>query len=381
VFLLSRILILANDNSTIYNFRRELLARLISEEYEVIISVPKHERNIEFEKIGCKIDEICLDRSGKNPLKEFALMRSYKKQIERINPDLVLTYTAKPNIYGSLVCQKLKVPYINNITGLGSTFQSDNLIKKIMLLLQRRAYQKSNCVFFQNSSNKKYFEEMNVTSSNNELLPGSGVNLELHKFESYPKRDEVFKFILVSRIRKDKGFDELFEAIKLLNQNYKNLEFHLVGWYEDESYKEIIEEMEKESTLVYHGNQPQEKVHELISNSHCLIHPSHHEGMANVLLEAAAAGRPCIASNIPGCREAINDGITGYLFDVKNSFSLSKAIIRFISLNHEEGARMGMMGRQKMENEFDRQIVINLYMNKIKKILSKTTEENINGAI
>lgn len=377
---MNRILILANDNSTIYNFRRELLSSLISKNYEVIISVPKHSRNIEFEKIGCKIDEININRTGKNPLKEMALMQSYKKQIRRINPNLVLTFTAKPNIYGSLACQKLKIPYINNITGLGSNFQSENLIKKIMLLLQKKAYKKSECVFFQNTSNKKYFEDLNLVGKKTSLLPGSGVNLELHKFEKYPQDNLVVRFIFVSRIRKDKGIEELFNALKSLLKTYQNIELHIVGWYEDENYKEIINEMENEYPVIYHGNQSQEKVHELIANSHCLVHPSYHEGMANVLLEAAAAGRPCIASNIPGCKEAINDGITGFLFEVKSSDSLSKAMIMFIKLKQEEKVRMGLLGRKKIESEFDRKLVINSYLEKIEKIFSLREEGN-NGIL
>lgn len=366
---MSRILILANDNSTIYNFRRELLYRLINEKDEVIISLPKHERNIEFERIGCKIDEIILSRSGTNPIKELILLKSYKKQIKRINPDIVLTYTAKPNIYGSLACKKLSVPYINNVTGLGSNFQSKNIIKKIMLLLQRISYTKSQCIFFQNISNKQCFEEQKIVVSNTSLLPGSGVNLELHKYESYPKENDITRFILVSRVRKDKGFDELFEAMKLVFKDYKKVEFHIVGWYEDDTYKKKIREMTDNYPVVYHGKKSQEEVHQLISNCHCLIHPSHHEGMANVLLEAASAGRPCMASNISGCKEAIDGGITGFLFEVRDSISLAKTIIKFINLEQEERTVMGIHGRNKMEKEFDRNIVINAYVEKIRKIV------------
>jgi glycosyltransferase involved in cell wall biosynthesis len=364
-----RILILANENSTIYNFRRELLHRLVAEKYEVIISLPQHERNIEFEKIGCKIDEIKLSRSGTNPLKELALLYSYKKQIKRIKPDVVLTYTAKPNIYGSLACQKLHIPYINNVTGLGSMFQSENIIKKIMLVLQKKAYKKSSCVFFQNESNQKYFIEKNIVGKNNSLLPGSGVNLNLHIFEEYPKDDGKIKFILVSRVRKDKGFDEMFEAIRKLSVLYQNIEFHIVGWYEDDKYKKKIDEMVENYPVVYHGSLTQEQVHELIKECHCLIHPSYHEGMANVLLEAASTGRPVLASNIPGCRETFDEGVTGYGFKVKDVNSLVCNVIKFINLSYEQKKEMGIAGRKKMGTEFDRQIVINYYLEEIKKIV------------
>jgi glycosyltransferase involved in cell wall biosynthesis len=364
-----RILILANENSTIYNFRRELLYRLVTEKHEVVISLPHHERNIELKKIGCKIDEIELSRSGINPLKELALLYSYKKQIKRINPDVVLTYTAKPNIYGSLACHKLNIPYLNNVTGLGSMFQTENIIKKIMLALQKMAYKNSSCVFFQNESNQRYFIEKNIVGKNNRLLPGSGVNLNLHKFEDYPKDDGKIRFILVSRVRKDKGFDEMFEAIRKLSVQYKNIEFHMVGWYEDDNYKGKVDEMVKNYPVTYHGSQTQEQVHELIKECHCLIHPSYHEGMANVLLEAASSGRPVMASNIPGCRETFDEGVSGYGFEVKNAAALVNAIEKFIKLPYEDKKQMGIASRAKVEREFDRQIVIERYMEEINKLM------------
>jgi glycosyltransferase involved in cell wall biosynthesis len=364
-----RILILANENSTIYNFRRELLHRLVTEKHEVVISLPHHERNIELVKIGCRIDEIELSRSGTNPLKELALLYSYKKQIKRINPDVVLTYTAKPNIYGSLACQKLHIPYINNVTGLGSMFQSENIIKKIMLVLQKKAYKKSSCVFFQNESNQKYFIENNIVGKNNRLLPGSGVNLNLHKFEEYPEDDRKIRFALVSRVRKDKGFDEMFEAIRKLSVQYKYIEFHIVGWYEDDNYKKKVDEMVENYPVIYHGSQTQEQVHELIKKCHCLIHPSYHEGMANVLLEAASTGRPVLASNIPGCRETFDEGVTGYGFEVKDTAELVNTIEKFIKLPYEDKKQMGIAGRAKVEREFDRQVVVDSYIEEINKLL------------
>lgn len=366
---MSKIMILANDNNTIYYFRRELLARLISENHEVIVSVPKHMRNLEFEKMGCKIDEINLSKWGTNPFKELALIYSYKNQIKRIKPDIVLTYTIKPNIYGSLVCQMLNIPYINNITGLGSAFWSKKFIRKIMLLLQKKAYKKSKCVFFQNNANKKYFENMKIVGLNTVLLPGSGVNLEIHRFEPYPRSNEKLRFIFISRVRKDKGFDEFFKAVEAVYEKTKKVEFHIIGRYDDDSYKNKMLEMCNDFPVIYYGYQPQNKVHELISNCHCLIHPSYHEGMANVLLEAAATGRPCLASDIPGCREAINDGETGFLFEVQSAEALAGAIMKFIEIDYDKKVDMGLKARKKMENEFDRNFVINKYMNEIDKVL------------
>lgn len=362
-----KILILANDNSTIINFRRELLHRLIDEKYQVIISVPRHSRNNEFVKIGCQIEETDVNRFGTNPFREIKIIIRYIKLIRKVQPNVVLTYTAKPNIYGSLACQKCKVPYLNNVTGLGSNFQNKNLIKKIMLFLQKRAYRKSECVFFQNPGNKRYFEEKKIVGTNTVLLPGSGVNLEIHNLEPWPN-ERVIRFIIVSRLRKDKGFDELFEAIREVNSQKLNVEFHIVGWFEEDEYRDPLATMQKDYPVFYHGDQTQEKVHELIASCHCLIHPSWHEGMANVILEGAATGRPCLASNIHGCKEAIENGITGFLFDVKSSKSLAAAIYKFLALPQQKKMEMGLAGRKKMEAEFDREFVVNAYLKQIMKI-------------
>jgi galacturonosyltransferase len=365
-----KVLILVNDNSTIYNFRRELLARLVTDHYKVFISVPSHPRNSEFVKMGCEVVETGINRFGTNLFEEISVIWKYIQLIRKVKPDVVLTYTAKPNIYGSLACQVCKVPYINNVTGLGSNFQTENRIKKIMLLLQKRAYRKSACVFFQNPGNKKYFEEKKIVGTNTALLPGSGVNLELHQPEPWPEGNTI-RFIVVSRLRKDKGFDELFKAIPEVCKQYSNVEFHIVGWFEEEEYRKPLESMQKNFPVIYHGDQPQEKVHELMASCHCLIHPSWHEGMANVLLEGAAAARPCMASNIHGCKEAIDEGITGFLFEVKNNASLAKAILKFMALPQAKKKEMGQEGRKKMELEFDRNFVVNTYIRQIEKICIK----------
>lgn len=365
---MTRVLILANDNSTIYNFRRELLRRLIHDEYEVIISVPADDRNEVLESMGCLIEEIKLNRAGINPLQEVIVLGDYIRSIRKWQPDVVLTYTAKPNIYGSLACQFCGVPYINNVTGLGSTFQRDGFLKKVLLLLQKTAYRKSQRVFFQNASNKSYFERLGIVGDNGVLLPGSGVNLSLHKCEPYPEDCGTVRFITVSRVRKDKGFDELFDAITEVAVQRPNVEFHVVGWFEDDEYREKLDEMQRDYPVTYHGSKSQEEVHGLMARSHCLLHPSHHEGMSNVILEASATGRPCLASNIPGCKEAISDNETGLLFEVQNGESLKEAILHFLALPYERQARMGRLAREKMEKEYDRQMVVRAYLDEIKRI-------------
>lgn len=270
---MSKILILANDYTTVYNFRRELIGRLISENDEVIISLPDDKRNTAFTDMGCKLEIINMTRSGTNPLKEVKLIFDYKKIIKRVMPDIILTYTAKPNIYGSIAAGMCKIPYINNVTGLGITFQSENIVKKIMLFMQKYAYKSSGCVFFQNSANLNYFKEKNIVDSKARLLPGSGVNLKLHSYVPYPDDGDKVKFVFVSRVRRDKGFDELFDAVKRLSDSHDNIEFHIVGWFEDEEYRIKIDRMQKNYPCIYHGSLEQSEVHRVVSECHCLIHP------------------------------------------------------------------------------------------------------------
>ncbi len=363
------VLIFTNTESSIYNFRRELVQRLIAEKNKVVIALTVEDKSNYLIKLGCDVVNIKVERHGTNPATDFVLLINYIKLIKRIQPDIVLTYTIKPNIYGSIASRFCRTPHINNVTGLGTAFHKKGGLRYLLLWMQKMAYKKSSCVFFQNSVNMKFFKQKRIVNQKNRLLPGSGVNLTIHKFEKYPELISPVRFITIARIRKDKGFHELFSAIKEIHQKNNNVEFHVIGSPEDKSCEKTIINMNAKNEIIYHGFKMQEEVHDLIASCHCTILPSYHEGMANVLLESAAAGRPCLASNIPGCRDAIIDEITGYLFHVKDANSLTRAIQRFIELPHPEKEKMGIAGRKKMEEEFDRNLVINAYLEEIKKTL------------
>lgn len=361
---MSRILILANDFTTIYHFRTELVKRLLKDGYEVVLSLPDDDRNSFFEQLGCRLVVTPISRFGTNPLQDLKTYGFYKLLIKREKPDAVLTFTAKPNIYGSLACRKTDTKCICNVTGLGSNFQSENIVKKIMLALQKLSYKTSQTVFFQNPQNMEYFNSKGIAVGNAKLLPGSGVNLTESIFEENII-NSVPKFVTVARIRRDKGYDELFEAIKRIRNEGVNAEFHVLGWYEDDSYKQITEEMQEKYAVKVHGSVPHEQVHGILSQCNFLIHPSYHEGMSNVILEGAATGLVCLASDINGCKEAIEDGRTGFLFNVRDADSLYKAIMKAISLNQDEITEMSRLSREKMEREFDREIVIEKYLKEI----------------
>ena len=371
----TKLLMIVNDETTIYNFRREILRAFYNQGYEVTLCLPVGEHSEEIKECGCKVVNIDVSRHGTNPLQDLKFLCACRRMIKQYTPDLVLTYTVKPNVYGSLACQIERVPYINNVTGLGTILQSNSPLARFMLLLQRVAYRKSSCVFFQNEANYKTMLEKGVVKKNTtvEILPGSGVNLDLHSYEDPRKDDGIVRFIIVSRIREDKGYNEFFKAAKLIKKKHKNVEFHVVGWYEEEKYKKWIDELAKRGIITYHGKLVQEEVHKLIATSDCMVLPTYHEGMANVLLEAAATGRPIIATKIPGCQEAFEEGITGYSCEVKSVGSLALAMEKMIETPYLERVEMGRKGRIKMELEFDRNFVAQRYINQIERI--------VNGAV
>ncbi len=363
---MNKILMVGNTDFSIYIYRKELVKRLIDEGYEVYISAPKGNYVTDLETIGCKFINTNLSTHGLNPIKEIAVLIQYFFIIQKIKPTTVLTYTIKPNVYAGFICRITRTPYIVNITGLGTSIENGGFLQKIALSLLKIGTKKANKIFFQNKENLEFIIENGIGIGKQRLIPGSGVNLVEHKYEKYPKENIPLQFLFIGRIIKSKGVEELFELISYLEKNHeKNFHFHICGAM-GRQYIERFYEIIKSDSISYYGKV--KNIHPYISQSHLIILPSHHEGMANVLLEAAATGRPVIASNIPGCIETFDENITGISFTVKNSESLIKAVEKFISLSHEEKKIMGINGRKKVEREFNREIITNAYIEEIQNI-------------
>lgn len=360
-----KVLVLANFGMGLYNFRREILEELINKGYEVIVSFPEDEYVPKLKKIGCKFVETQVDRRGTNPVKDLKLLLNYVKIIKQIKPNIVLTFTIKPNIYGGIACNLLKTPYITNITGLGTSIENKGILQKITLFLYKLGLKKASCVFFQNQSNKEFFLTNDLVSGKIRIIPGSGVNLAQHTFEGYPANDNKLKFLFIGRIMKAKGIEELLEAAKIIKKKHPYTQFNLIGGME-ENYLKKLRELENQNVIKYYGQQ--KDVHSFIKESHAIVLPSYHEGLSNVLLESASTGRPVLASRVPGCSETFDEDITGIGFEVKNVKSLVGAIEKFISLPYKSKVEMGKAGRAKVEKEFDRRIVIDSYLDEISKI-------------
>lgn len=358
-----RILILSNHFITLYNFRKELIKKLIDDKNEVYLSIPNADENKYFSDMGCKIIETSVDRRGINPLNDFKLILNYIKIMKNINPDIIFSYTIKPNIYGSMASNITGHKQINNITGTGATFLKENFINSIVKILYKSSVKNSYKVFFQNNGDKDYFVKNNLVKNNWEVLPGSGVNLEQFEFVDLPSEDEI-NFIFIGRIMSVKGIDQYLECAKAIKEKNKRTNFYLAGFIEEDKYKKIIDEYNDKGIIKYIGFQ--KDIKSWIEKCHCTILPSYGgEGVPNVLLETAAMGRVCIASNISGSKDVIDDGVTGYLFEMGNSVDLVNKVNCFLLLECRRKIEMGIYGRLKVEKDFDRNIVVNKYLAEI----------------
>ena len=358
-----KVLVLTNNFLGLHSFRKEVMKAIRDAEHEVIISAPFDEKKAHFEEIGCELIDTQFNRKGTNPIKDLGLMMRYRKLIKQIEPDVVLSYTIKPNLYGGVACQLCGVPQIVNVTGLGTAVENPGWLQKLTIFLYKVGLRKAKTVFFQNIANMLFCEKHGMVKGNRQLIPGSGVNLDFHSLQNYPA-DGITKFIFISRLLKEKGIEEYFGAAQRIKEHYPNTEFHVVGPCED-AYEEQLKQLENNGIVIYHGLQAD--VRPFIGEAHCTIHPSYYpEGMSNVLLESCAAGRPIITTNRPGCGEIVEDGKTGFLVNAKDVDDLVSVIERFIALPYQQKIQMGINARNKMELEFDRQLVVEAYLKEIK---------------
>lgn len=348
-------LIITNHSYMLWQFRRELIADLQTKG-EVVLSMPFVGHEDDFAEMGCKCIKTDVDRRGINPVTDIKLYKTYKRLLKTEKPDMVITYSIKPNIYGGFACRYLKIPYCVNVQGLGTAFQKEP-IASVVTAMYKIALKKAKTVFFENKVNAREFVKRHIIPENQEtVLNGAGVNLDFYKYQLYPSEENGIHILFLGRIMKEKGVDELFLVAKKLKKKYgEKIVFDLVGFFEDE-YKKTVEQLIADGVVTFHGFQSDPKPY--YTMSHCVILPSYHEGMSNVLLEAASTGRALITTDIPGCHEAVDDGVNGYLCKKMDTESLENCIEKFIMLNYDERKNMGNAGRRKMEQEFDKKIVV-----------------------
>lgn len=351
-----KIVIIANNSGGLYGFRNEFITELVKKGNQVTALTPFDSNVEKLESLGITVIKTPIDRRGMNPFTDLGLVRLYAKNLKKIKPDLVITYTIKPNIYGGFLCRIKKIPYAANITGLGTAFQKKGMLRKFVTIMYKISLKHAKTVFFENSENQQIFlDEHIVRQEQTCLLHGAGVNLEYYQMAEYPEDVEAIRFLFMGRVMREKGVDELFEAMDRLNQEGLSCTLDVLGNYE-ENYEDIIRKNERKGWLHYHGYQPD--VRPFIKNCHCFVLPSWHEGMANTNLECAAMGRPVITSNIHGCLEAVINGVSGYLCEKNNADDLYRVMKQFMRLSYEERRNMGSAGRRHMETTFDKVKVV-----------------------
>jgi len=365
------IALLTNNDDDIYCFRKELIEEIINSGYEMLISCPDGEKFELMRHIEYRYDNPVIDRRGTNIVADLKLFIHYFKLFIKNKPSVVLTYTAKPNVYAGIAAYLLGIPVISNVTGFGSVLNEGGLKQKLIMTLFKFSFRRSACVMFQNSTNMKLAEESGIVKGEHRLIPGSGVNTDCYPLQPYPdggngKDGEKVVFNYIGRILHDKGVDDYIEAAKRIKAEYPNTEFNMLGFIEPTEihYEKLLSELEEKDIIKYRGSQ--KDIKPFVAASHATIHPSTYgEGMSNVLLESASSGRPIISTDNPGCRETFIDGETGFIYHGGDVDALCNQIKKFLALPNEERKAMGEKGREYIKANFSRKKVIEAYLEKI----------------
>ena len=371
------IALVTNNDDDVYCFRKELIEGLLEEEYEMLISCPDGPKFELLEHLEYRYDNPIIDRRGTNVILDAKLFFHYRNLFKRERPDVVLTYTAKPNVYASFAARSLGIPYINNVTGIGSVVNMKGLKKMFILWLFKLAYRGADCVMFQNETNMQLALEADMIKGDYRLIPGSGVDLERFPIQPYPeggngKDGEKIVFNYIGRILKDKGVDDYIAAAKAIKSEYPETEFNMIGFIEPTElhYEKKLQDLEEQGVLYYRGSQ--KDVKPWIARSHCIIHPSiYGEGMSNVLLENASSGRVIITTDNPGCKETVIDKESGFIYKGGNIGDLIRSIENFLSMENAKRKAYGLRGRKHVSDNFSRRIVVDAYKERIVQALTK----------
>ncbi len=357
-----KIIFAGNTAWGMYNFRKPILQYFIQNGTEVIVICPKDK--IYQEKlwsIGCKCYTIDIEAKGNNPIKDMKTMWQIRRILKKENPDCCFFYTIKPNIYGSMAAASLNIPYIPIITGLGYVFLVDNYVSKIAKFLYKIAFKRAKQVWFLNQDDVNAFKKEKLIDENKiSILKGEGI--DVNKFEIHHTNKEI-SFLLVARMLWDKGVGEFVEAAKMLKAKYPDTKFRLLGFLNVDNpsaiSKEQMEEWIKEGDIEYLGTT--NDVRPFLYDASCIVLPSYREGISFSLMEGAASGKPLVTTNAIGCKDIVDNEVTGYLCKLKDSIDLAKQMEKIILMPEVERIKMGLKGREKIKNEFGINLVINKY--------------------
>jgi glycosyltransferase involved in cell wall biosynthesis len=362
-----KVAIVLNTSWNIYNFRMNFIKSLLAEGHEVHTVAPIDDYTSRLQQAGCIHHSVTMDSRGANPIRDFGLIIELWSIYRKLKPDIILHYTIKPNIYGTLAASMLKIPVINNVCGLGTVFLKKGIVSEIAMKLYRWAFRYPKKVFFQNSDDRKLFLDRKLVPSDiADLIPGSGVDLKRFT-PGAPARNEKFTFLLISRLITDKGVLEFIEAVKQLQSKGLDAKFQILGPKDPKHKRGIqlktIDEWIHSGIVEYLGTT--EDVRQFINKADCVVLPSYREGTPRTLLEAASSAKPIIATDVPGCHHVVVDQFNGLLCKMKDVNDLADKMTIMAGLDQESLKEMGANGRKKMELEFSEDIVIRKYIEAI----------------
>ncbi|MCF6359491.1 MAG: glycosyltransferase family 4 protein [Cyclobacteriaceae bacterium] len=362
-----KIAIVLNTSWNIYNFRMGLVKALLTQGHEVIAIAPRDEYTHHLVEAGCSYHEITMDSRGANAIKDLGLIFELFGIYRKVKPDVILQYTIKPNIYGTLAASVLRIPTVNNVCGLGTAFLNKGLVSKIAIGMYKLAFKFPKLIYFQNEDDKAFFKEHNIIKNNaTKVLPGSGINLS--HFKPAPEVvNKKFTFLLISRLIHDKGIIEYIDAVKYLKEKGIEANFQILGNKDIEHRRGISEDIINswiESNVVeYLGST--DDVRPFINSADCVVLPSYREGTPKSLLEAASSAKPIVATDVAGCTNIVKDNINGMLCKVKDVKDLADKLEAMTKLPQSRLSEMGKESRKIVENKFDEKIVIDSYLNTI----------------
>lgn len=359
-----KVAIVLNTSWNIYNFRMNFVKALLAKGYEVHTIAPKDDYTHYLTEAGCIHHKIRMDSRGANPIKDSALIVELYSIYRKVRPDIILHYTVKPNVYGTIAASLLRIPVVNNVCGLGTVFLKNNLVSKIAILLYKLTFKFPKKVFFQNPEDLQLFLDKKLVPVHSaDLLPGSGIDLE--KFSPLEfNRNKSFTFLMISRLITDKGVLEYIEAVKKLKAKGMDARFQILG-AKDPQHKrgiktKVIDEWIKSETIEYLGTT--DDVRHFISKADCIVLPSYREGTPRTLLEAASSSKPIIATDVPGCHNVVTHNSNGLLCKLKDANDLADKMNEMATLDDGTLRRFGINGRKKVELEFNERVVINKYI-------------------
>jgi len=326
-----KIVFFSNSSWSIYNFRKNLIKKLIKKGFSVYILSSKDKSTKKLKNLGCKFFEIKISNNSINILEDIILLFNIYKNLKKIDPDYILNFTIKPLIYGTFISNLINIKSICMMTGLGTIFTKKNYITLIVILLYKISYFNVYKVIFQNKDDKKKFLQLDITSEKKSILsPGSGVDLNHFSFKKNIIKKKT-KFLFFGRLLKEKGIREFISVAKKVNQLKLDCEFQIVGNF-DKNNPSSISENEIKEFKKYKNNKFADfksDVRDVIKWSNCVVLPSYREGTPRGLLEALSIGRPIITTNAIGCREVIKHGKNGFKIKIKDANSLFLAIKLF----------------------------------------------------